>query len=164
MCTESSQSWRQNDFEMSELLCVCNTLTLTSSSALLNNWYCSNISRLFRVMSHAQTPAVTQVWVTENDLSLWVTWQSTSCTMKLQLQEQNCDGDMCQHVHDEKKNYTAVVTSRLKALKVKVELNWATLIFCHLVLIRNIALLTKNRSLQTVCHRWSFHWVNIDSK
>lgn len=51
------------------------------------------ISRPFRaMMSHTQTPAVTQVWVTENDLPLWVTWHSTSCNMKLQLQEPNCDG------------------------------------------------------------------------
>lgn len=40
--------------------------------------------------------AVTQVWVTDNDLPLWVTWHSTSCTTIFQLQEQNCVRKMCQ--------------------------------------------------------------------
>lgn len=95
---------------------------LTSPSALLNNCRWSNISRPFRLMSHAQTQAVTQVWVTEHDLPLWVTWQSTSCTMKLQLQEKTCDGDVCQHVPDE----TDRMTNMIMVLKVKVELHCGT--------------------------------------
>lgn len=68
VCCESSQSRRLKDFEMFELLCLCNTLTLTSSSAFLSNCCWSNISRPFKLMSHTQTPVVTQVWVTANDL------------------------------------------------------------------------------------------------
>lgn len=98
VCTESSQSRQLNGFVTSEPLCLCNTLSLTSSNALLNNCCWSNFSRPFWVMSHTQTLAVTQVWVIENDLPQWVTWQSTSCATILQVQEQNWDRDRCQHV------------------------------------------------------------------
>lgn len=39
---------------------------------------------------------------------------STSCTMKLQLLEQNCDGNVCQRVSDDtKRNYIEVVTNMM---------------------------------------------------
>lgn len=55
------------------------------SDTLLNNDCRANRSRSFRLMTQPQTPGLTQVWVTENDLPLWVTWQCTSCAMQLQL-------------------------------------------------------------------------------
>lgn len=90
VCHESSQSWRLNGIETSELLCQWNTRTLISSSTRLNNWRWSNICRPFGLMS--QTQVVTQVWVTQHDLPLWVTWQSTSCPMRVEYKEQSCDG------------------------------------------------------------------------
>ena len=124
---------------------VTPSLALTSPSALLNNCRWSNISRPFRLMSHTETLAVTQVWVTEHDLPLWVTWQSTSCTMKLQLQEKTCDGNVCQHVPDE----TTRMTNMIMVLKVKDELHCdASNIYA--ILFWLVTLLTKSRSLQTV--------------
>ena len=115
------------------------------------------ISRPFRArMSHTQTPAVTQVWVTENDLPLWVTWHSTSCNMKLQLQEPNCDGwcaPTCAW-------WNQRITLSSWRTCGQVPQGWGCVELGHFYICAVLFWHVRVRPLQTACHRW----VHTDSE
>lgn len=74
VCTESWQTWRLNNFETSELLSLCNTPPLTSS-ALSPECVLPATPTLPALSCPCgwvtlRPQAVTQVWVTANDLPL----------------------------------------------------------------------------------------------
>lgn len=75
-CSESSQPWQLNDFWNVWAFVPFVTPKLWLHPA--PSWIIA-VDPIFPglslVMSHAQSLAVTQVWVTEHDLPLWVTWQ-----------------------------------------------------------------------------------------
>lgn len=74
VCSESWQTWQLNNFETSELLSLCNTSPLTSSA--LSPEYVLPATPTLPALScptgwvTLRPQAVTQVWVTANDLPL----------------------------------------------------------------------------------------------